>query len=312
MGVHVGYPIINDQVNSFTLEDEVRYPGFSLVRMAKGDTFLVQSLFGRTMIAIIIRIGIVAQLLSWVSGFSTTAHRPPIMGVQKNIANNDGKLWLQPDSKNPESTESDNAQSPDIIGSDETTETKSMSPLAMAAADWLEEEEDELSLYWEKFDDAKRDGLSNKSRVNTATELLVDEKNVSPVVAITTEELLDRYYESRGISRKTEQMHEQEIKDAVKAARKASSAEEAIRRLEVVRSYLQCNTQLGGNALLELAECYEANEEPEKALEIYEKVRTNPQSQIRRRVKAIFTNPSSRPKRQFTKGLWNLTWDTWF
>jgi tetratricopeptide (TPR) repeat protein len=274
---------------------------------------LVPSLPGRATMIAIIRIGIVAQLLSWVSGFSTTSHAP-IMGVQKNFVNNNvGKRWLQPNSKNPESIESDNAQSPDIIGSDETTETKSMSPLAMAAADWLEEEEDELSLYWEKFDDAKRNGIDNKSRVATATTelLMVDEKNVSPV-AITTEELLDRYYESRGISRKTEQKHEQEIKDAVKAARKASSAEEAIRRLEGVKSYLQCNTQLGGNALLELAECYEANEEPEKAMDIYEKVRTNPQSQIRRRVKAIFTNPTSRPKRQFTKGLWNLTWDKWF
>jgi tetratricopeptide (TPR) repeat protein len=257
----------------------------------------------------IIRIGIVAQLLSWVSGFSTSAY-PPVMGFQKKWANNIGKHWLQPDSKNPESTESDNARSSDIIGSDETTETKSMSPLAMAAADWLEDEEDELSLYWEKFDDAKRDGIDNKSRLNTATELLVDEKNVSPVA--TTEELLERYYESRGISRETEQKHKQEIKAAVKAARKASSAKEAIRLLEGVKSYLQCNTQLGGDALLELAECYEANDEPEKSLEIYEKVRTNPQSQIRRRVKAIFSNPSSRPKRQFTKGLWNLNWDTWF
>jgi hypothetical protein len=45
---------------------------------------------------------------------------------------------------------------------------KTLSPLAMAAADWLEDEEDELATYWDRFDATKNSGkLSVDNKVQT-------------------------------------------------------------------------------------------------------------------------------------------------
>lgn len=192
---------------------------------------------------------------------------------------------------------------------DGKSEQKALSPLAMAAADWLDDEEDEISKYWEKFDDAKRGDRAKNDVSRTASEA---EEAPGAKSGATTEELLDNYYESRGINKAAEREHQGEIEGAVQEARAAESAEEAVRILEKVRPYLQQNTKLGGETLLELAECYEAKGESERADEIYGSLQSNPHTDIKRRVRQIVLNPASRPKRRFQKGLWNMfSWERW-
>ena len=176
---------------------------------------------------------------------------------------------------------------------------KSLSPLAMAAADWLaEDEDDELQMYWEKFDDAKRDGT-------TADGNVVDSDAAGYVNnGTTTEELLDNFYTRQGIDKRTELKYKGDIEVAVKSAKRATSPREAIRLLEAVRPYMQLNSKIGGNALLELGQAYDANEEEEKAREIYEALKSNPQSDIRRRIKQLLAS-SGRTKKA-RKNLWDL------
>mmetsp|Transcript_10823 Transcript_10823/g.15263 ORF Transcript_10823/g.15263 Transcript_10823/m.15263 type:complete len:252 (-) Transcript_10823:56-811(-) len=187
------------------------------------------------------------------------------------------------------------------------TKEKPMSPLAMAAADWLEEEEDELATYWDRFEDAKR-GDRNKSE-STSSESLDQVSSTSSTVS--TEELLDRYYEGQGIDKRMEQKFKSTIEEAIESATKASSASQAVRILEDVSQYFQYNTKTGGNAWLELAQAYDANEESEKAREIYTKLLSNPQINIRRRAKELLLSNSSNSRRQYGKNnFWNF-FDDW-
>ncbi|KAL7523412.1 hypothetical protein ACHAWF_000507 [Thalassiosira exigua] len=147
---------------------------------------------------------------------------------------------------------------------------KPMSRLAMAAADWMEEEEDhdELLAYWDRFDEAKskskNDGDSS-SPSNTTPSI---EEEYDYDADISTEERLDRYYQSRGIDKSAERKHVEQIDLAVASAVAAASALEAIRALEKVRPYLQVGSKRGGAALLELARAYLANGEEDEAFEI--------------------------------------------
>jgi hypothetical protein len=70
----------------------------------------------------------------------------------------------------------------------EIDDTKPSSPLAMAAADWLEDEKDELESYWNHFDAAKSSG-----------RIITDNKENVPIDRDTTtpEQLLERYYKRR-------------------------------------------------------------------------------------------------------------------
>jgi hypothetical protein len=95
----------------------------------------------------------------------------------------------------------------------------------MAAADWVEEEEDELSKYWERFDDAKRVERTSTSADGNSMPRRVDEQGSTG----TTEQLLDSYYRSRGIDKEAETKHRSTIENAVNEASKAASAEEAVR-----------------------------------------------------------------------------------
>jgi hypothetical protein len=187
----------------------------------------------------------------------------------------------------------------------------SLSPLAMAAADWRDDEEDEISKYWERFDNSKRADTATTDVGRAVSD--AGGAGRTSTSAATTEELLDSYFESRGINKAAERESQGEIENSVHAARRATSAEEAVRILEKARPFLQPNTKLGGGALLELAECYEAKGEPERADEIYYSLKSNPQTDIRRRVRQIVGNPaSSCPKRNFHAGLWGLfSWETW-
>ena len=145
--------------------------------------------------------------------------------------------------------------------------TKKLSPLAMAAADWLEEEEDEWGQYWNKYETSKQNKDTKKSG---ATSL--DSTNAFGTIDVsdsignrTTEELLDDYYETMGIDKKSERYHQKEIESALQYAKSQkkggtntipSNIKTIIQKLEQVRPYLQPNTQLGGQALMELATAY--------------------------------------------------------
>ncbi|GFH44922.1 hypothetical protein CTEN210_01396 [Chaetoceros tenuissimus] len=132
---------------------------------------------------------------------------------------------------------------------------KPKSRLALLAEDWLEEEEDELSSYWERFDENKNGNVSadSKSLSFASSDSLPNIVDDSSSETLTTEERLERYYDSRGINKKKEEQFKSNIEYAIDAARKAATAEIAIAELEKVQPYLQVNSKLGGSALYELA-----------------------------------------------------------
>mmetsp|Transcript_27132 Transcript_27132/g.33524 ORF Transcript_27132/g.33524 Transcript_27132/m.33524 type:complete len:148 (+) Transcript_27132:448-891(+) len=70
--------------------------------------------------------------------------------------------------------------------------------------------------------------------------------------SLTTEERLERYYDSRGINKTKENQYANDIEIAIASAQKANSPESAILALKKMQPYLQANTRLGGMALLEL------------------------------------------------------------
>lgn len=131
---------------------------------------------------------------------------------------------------------------------------KPKSRLALLAEDWLEEEEDELTSYWERFDENKNGNVSadSKSLPFASPDSLPNIVDDSSSEALTTEERLERYYDSRGINKKKEEQFKSNIEFAIDAARKAATAEIAIAELEKVQPYLQVNSKLGGSALYEL------------------------------------------------------------
>jgi len=180
---------------------------------------------------------------------------------------------------------------------------KPLSPLAMAAADWLEEEEDELALYWDRYDVAKKSSSKEQPQSTPPQPLLDTDSNT------TTEERLDRYYESRNIDRGVERQHATQIKHAIETSKKASSADEAIQLLTPIRQYLQYNTKLGGNAYFELAQALDANDQVGEATDIYEKLASSPHVEIRRKSRELLAMGTSRRKRTYSRNVWNWFWD---
>ena len=209
-----------------------------------------------------------------------------------------------------EDTQSNNSIANDErCDSDVKKTTKSLSPLAMAAADWLEEEEDELAMYWDRYDVAKSDNSNNdiKEQPQQSTPQPFDTESIS------TEERLDRYYESRNIDRGVERKHSTQIKQAIENSKKASSASEAIQYLTPIRQYLQYNTKLGGNAYFELAQALDASDQDDsirEATDIYEKLSSSPHAEIRRKARELLAMGSSRLKRTYNKNVWKWFWDT--
>jgi len=134
-------------------------------------------------------------------------------------------------------------------------EKKSKTRLAQLAEDWLEDEEeegDELLQYWERFD--------AKQVVKAKITSTIDTNN-----GLTTEERLERYFDSRGINKQKEKDHAMEIENAIDKAQKATTSSHAIAVLQEVRPWLQINTRLGGTALVELAialwQCHDEREQ---------------------------------------------------
>ena len=194
--------------------------------------------------------------------------------------------------------------SPTPNASDQSNEDKkkiAQSPLAMAAQDWLEDDDDdELYSYWNRFDEKKSDAKTGERAK------ALDIPNF-PVVdrSLSTEQLLDQYYEGRGIDKRVENQHKEEIQKALDSATKAKSAKEAVNMLEAVRPWLQSNTKLGGKALLELGEAYEADDNVNEAKTIFESLQSNPQTDIKRRARYLLSESSRAPKK-YGDDIWNI------
>lgn len=164
------------------------------------------------------------------------------------------------------------------------------------AEDWLEEEEDELQLYWERFDENKSGNIKQEDSSH-ASKIHDDEEDDS--LTLTTEQRLDRYYDRRGINKRREREHITEIEHALKNARKAATPEEAILFLEKVQPWLQINSKLGGTALLELAiVLWQRDGIPDEAL--CEELLGN--SHVRREVQLLLKNGPQ--ERQEETSLW--------
>ena len=162
----------------------------------------------------------------------------------------DDSIHDQKESQNEANSEENDD---DIISTLNNSEDKPKSRLALLAEDWLEEEEDELASYWDRFDENKNGNVSADFN-STSFASSGSYKNTvdSSSETLTTEERLERYYDSRGINKKKEEQFASQIEYAINAAKKAATAEIAIAELEKVQPYLQVNSKLGGSALYEL------------------------------------------------------------
>lgn len=192
-------------------------------------------------------------------------------------------------------------------GSDDISNAKGLSPLAMAAADWLEEEDDELAMYWDRFDAAK-----SGTKSITGHEDHEDEDSL-PVLSSnekSTEQLLDGYYQRRGIDKGEEKKYAPLIRKATESSRKASSAEDALKIFKPVRQYLQFNTKLGGYAYLEIAKALDAIDDVNEATMIYEKLAASPHADIRKKSREMLSKVS-RPKHEYKRNVWNFFWNGW-
>lgn len=179
---------------------------------------------------------------------------------------------------------------------------KPKSRLALLAEDWLEEEEDELTSYWERFDENKNGNISADSKSSSfaspySSPNFVDDSSSEE---LTTEERLERYYDSRGINKKKEDQFKSNIEYAINTARKAATAEIAIAELEKVQPYLQVNSKLGGTALYELAVAlWQRDGRPDE--ELIEKLMGN--THIKRELQQLMKRGKP-PSRQNQNSMW--------
>ena len=168
--------------------------------------------------------------------------------------------------------------------------TKPKSRLAQLAEDWLEEEEDELQMYWDRFEENKVNG--NTAARSEPQKEVADDEN------LTTEQRLERYFDSRGIHKGNERKYASQIEQAISKAQSAQTPEQAIAVLSEVQPYLQVRTRLGGMALYELAVAlWQRDGEPDEDL-MQELIQKNPHvkqkvQQLARRKEPPKRNPST-------------------
>ena len=224
----------------------------------------------------------------------------------RNICSQQTSLGLDDDSiKDPkesrnEASSKDNDDTSTLGTSDPGDKPKSR--LALLAEDWLEEEEDELTSYWERFDENKNGNTSTDSKSSSfaSSDSLPNIVDDSSSEELTTEERLERYYDSRGINKKKEEQFKSNIEYAIDAARKAATAEVAIVELEKVQPYLQVNSALGGTALYELAiALWQRDGRPDE--DLIEKLMGN--VHIRRELQQLMKRGKP-PTRQNQKSMW--------
>ncbi|CAB9517483.1 expressed unknown protein [Seminavis robusta] len=127
---------------------------------------------------------------------------------------------------------------------------KPKSRLAQLAEDWLEEEQDdELQLYWERFESNKANPSSLVCKQPSADS---DSDNNDEEQLLTTEQRLERYFGRKGIHKSNERKYAPLMEKVIAKAQAATTPEEAMLALEPVQPYLQPRTRLGGTALYEL------------------------------------------------------------
>jgi len=183
-------------------------------------------------------------------------------------------------------------------------EEQPKSRLARLAEDWLEAEEvDEWDQYWQRYDDNKNDPGSVK--IESEEALFEDDENLS------TEERLERYLQSRGISKAEEEAHRSEIEEALSKAQQASTPKQALDYLRQVQPYLQWGTQLGGKAWIEFAVATWQDAREDEALAILEELdRQN--KPLRGQIRQLIRNgcpPARASSQSFWKNLFEGGFD---
>lgn len=176
----------------------------------------------------------------------------------------------------------------------------------MLAEDWMaEEEEDELADYWERFEDNK----VNRQQIETNGEELISNANDYDPEHLTTEERLEQYFDQRGINKQKENQHATEIQHAIDKATQILDAgrppAQAIQILQTVRPWLQANTRLGGNALLQLAVALWQNDEREGALLLCDELKQN--RHVRQQVVTFLEEGPSSLKKGGKSSFWKGT-----
>ena len=226
------------------------------------------------------------------------------------MSKNDNANSIEEDDTDPSPTTS----TTETEAQDENS-PKPMSRLAMAAADWMEEEDDELLSYWDRFDDAKSNSKKNANTTHPqgASNSEVILENSQSEINMSTEERLDRYFQSRGIDKSIEKKYSKDIERAMTyASTSASSAQDAIQNLEKVLPYMQVGSKIGGSALMELAYAYQAHGDEEKAVKICSLIMNqNPLKELRLRAKQLMEDPVRFGKRYEKKSFWT-SFDSWW
>lgn len=193
---------------------------------------------------------------------------------------------------------------------------KAMSRLAIAAADWMEEEEDELFSYWDRFDDAKSNAKQKDriAKTSTVTSLFTTDTESNLLnTTISTEERLDRYFKSRGIDKSLEKKHSKDIERAMRyATNSALCPMDAIQELEKVQPYMQIGSNIGGSALLELAYAYQANGDIDEMVTICNMIiENNPLRELRKQAKQLKQEPEKYGKKYERKNFWTSFDSLW-
>jgi hypothetical protein len=209
---------------------------------------------------------------------------------------------------------------------------KSKTRLAQLAEDWLEEEEDELLQYWERFDakEVATVAMSLTSTQSSSQAESTEDDDTGTSNYLTTEERLERYFDRRGINKQKEREHAKEIEAAIEKAQKAVTPQQAIAAIQEVRPWLQVNTRLGGTALVELAialwqnhdeeqekdmksaEDGPSNNDRDEALLLCQELLGNPH--VNQRVRKLVKNhgPPNRQKTNLWSGFFNGDATAWW
>ena len=199
---------------------------------------------------------------------------------------------------------------------------KPLSPLAMAAQEMLEEAEeeeerqrlasseaqddkddDELAAYWERYDDAKREGLDRAALVDLerSGDAATDDEPLPAEKKARTEMLLARYYKKFGIDKAVEDEHRDGIESAMAASKVELEGRHASSALGILRKelpFVQSNSKLGSLFLFQLASAHEHAGEERAAREVYESlVRNHPQKDVRREARDLLSGVRSRTLR---------------
>ena len=223
--------------------------------------------------------------------------------LKTSVKNNCSPLVLfSSSSSSPDGIENDSSQE-NCKEQAETTPKKKKSRLAQMAEDWMEEE-DELDLYWQKFQDTKQSGASTQ----------VEETDL--VRGRSSDQILSDYYESKDIDMKVEREYKTQIEAAIELANKGDNPRAGAKALESLFPYLQTNSILGGKALLALVKAtLAATNRPDydRVEDILTSLQRHPQMDIQRQARRDLRNARSDRQIQQNedKGIWKNLFESW-